>query len=1010
MIELARFFARNGRISTIFLLLLIILGYQASQSIPKSEDPPMRFAFSTIQFTLPSADAEELEARVVIPIERSLTQIQDVKQIISRSYTGSASVAIEFFWGVDFEQKHNEVITEINKLENTLPAGTRIRFIRATTANVNTMQMALVSDGPDWRLMQFHARKLRDSLVQLPGVDRVELWGIPESEVRVVPDFKKMAALNISYNALASTISENGKRSLLGAARSGSREFKLLTVGSFDGLNNIRNLVVKHGDGQSILVRDIASVNWASAERDHIARYNDQPAGFITVRANEGVSAPNLSKRIHRAVQQTQASLPDELQLIVAFDQSINILHRLDKLQLDLIIALAAVSLVLIPLGLRATAVVALSIPLSLAVGIWLMELLGLTLNQLSISGLIIAIGLLVDDAIVVVENTTRVMEGESSSIEAAARSLNNISFPLIGCTITLVLAFSPLLFIPAAAGAFFSSLPISVICTVLASLIISVTIVPFLCSRLLRHGEQRTDRRAFKIVSDAISKNYLPLLRLSLRKPPLTLLTAFVLLVVGFPLMTGTKLELYPQSDNPQMMIEIHAASGSTLEQTQDAIEFIDAKLAANPNIEWRMTNAGYSNPQIFYNRTPEYARRNIGEIFVQTNREYPEVHKEIARIAVQASADYPDADFIARVLRSGPRVTAPISVRIRGEDLAVINQIAGDVESYLATLPQVVAINNPARNREIAVSFKLRQDKLELLGLNPVEINDAIRMVMSGVQISNLYDRLANSHPIRLRASDSLSTQSMDQLKGLHIASKAEGAIPITELIAFGIESKASEISRRHLERSLSVDAFLAANVLAAEVQPLVSEEIEAMSIPFGYSISYGGQLEARTEGLGGLRSAVVAAFLGILIILLLQFKTFSRCLAIISVVPFGFVGGFIALSLFNYPASFAAILGFIALIGIEIKSSALIIDFADQLVADGLSIYDAIVQAAEIRFIPVMLTTLTAVVGLLPLAISENPLVSPIAVVIIGGLITSTLIARLVTPAIYILTRKT
>lgn len=1006
MDAITRFFVDRWQFTLVMFALLIALGTGSVRNIAKSEDPITRFPAVGVVVLLPGADAEQIERLIAIPIENALNGLEDVRQITSGSRAGVATIGVEFIYGSDPEKKYDEVVRELNVVRSSLPDGvTLVRADRRNPAQTNVVQMALVSETASFRRMEGYARDLRDAIERAPGVQHSEIWGVPAAEVRVAADLDRLAAYRLPLTAVADALTREGLDAPIGAVESGGRRFNVEATGSFDSLDEIRSVVLRSGEGSVVTVGDVAEVAWSNDQRRHITRFNGERALFVTARAKLGATVFDVIDGVRAQVDEFEPRLPPEIRLERGFDQAVTVEHRLGSLGRDFLIAIGLVLLTLLPLGYRASLVVMVSIPLSLSMGVVALQFLGYSLNQLSIAGFVLALGLLVDDSIVVTENIARRLREGLAPRDAAIAGVSEINIAVVGCTATLLLAFVPLMSLPEGAGDFIRSLPVAVVCTIASSLIVSLTIVPFLASRALPSSDAGHTNVFLDVVMSGIHRIYRPALHVALGWPRSTVATS--LLLVGATLMLVPKLgfSLFPENDSPYFLVDIELPQGTAVSETDRAVLFADGVIAAEPHFVWRFANTGRGNPQIYYNVIPEEQQSNVGSIYVRFDHwESVSGHATLEALRAKLKT-YPGARFNVRRFENGPPIEAPIAVRVRGPDIAALTEIAADVERIVRATPGTRDVSNPLAARLVDLDMNIDSAAASLRGVPAGAIDQTLRIAIGGVSVAEFRDPVGDSYPVVLRAprADVMAVSDLDRL---YVWNGEGAASPLAELANPQLKSGPARIDRFERERTVTVRAYTEFGHLTSSVTQDVARQLASLRMPAGYSLSFGGEAEAQKRSFGGLLPATMVALFGILAVLLLEFRSFATTAVVAFVIPFGIMGGLIALAIAGESLSFTAVIGFVALIGIEIKNSILLVEFANQQRANGVRLREAIERAGEVRFLPVLLTSLTAIGGLSPLVFEHSPLYSPLAMVLIGGLVSSTLIARIVTPAMYLL----
>jgi multidrug efflux pump subunit AcrB len=1006
MQAITRFFVDRWQFTATLFCLLIALGIGAIVSIPKSEDPIVEFPGASVAVVLPGADAEQMERLVAIPIEDALNVIEDIREIRSSSSAGLAVVSIEFEWGVDAQEKYGEFVRELNLVRPDLPQGVvQVTTRRFNPAEASVVQLALTSPDASFRQLDAYARSLRDALERAPGIQQADVWGAPPTEVRVAVDLDRLAAYRLPLSAVASALQREGVDAPIGAVEGGGRRFNLQASGSFNSLDEIRAVTLRAEAGSVLRVGDIADVSWSNDQRAHITRYNGERAVFVSARARLGESIFPVLESAERRIDAFETTLPENITLERGFNQSETVADRLGQLGRDFAIAILLVLLTLLPLGFRASFVVMVSIPLSLAIGVAVLHALGYSLNQLSIAGFVLALGLLVDDSIVVTENISRRLREGLPPRDAAIAGVEEINIAVIGCTATLLLAFLPIMALPEGAGAFVRSLPLAVVATISASLLVALTIIPFLASRLMPQNATGKSNALLDVVMGAIHNFYRPALHFALGNPRKTVIAALSLFVLSLGLIPVLGFSLFPQNDSPYFLVEVSTPQGTAVSETDRAISFVDEVLASHPDIEWRFANTGRGNPQIFYNEIPPEQSANVGQVYARF-REWHRREGEAELEEIRAQLDeYPGARITLRRFTNGPPIEAPIAVRISGPDLAAITELSAEVERILHETEGTRDISNPMAERLLDLDLNIDEGAASLRNVAAGAVDESLRIAVGGAEVAQFRDPAGDAYPVVLRAPRE-DAMSVDDLARLYVWNSEGGALPLSDLADPRLEAGPAEINRVQRERTATVTAYTETGFLISAVTAEVAERLQAIPLPAGYAISFGGQAEAQARSFSGLGPAIMIALFGIMAVLLLEFGSFAVTAVVAFVIPFGIMGGLVALFLGGESLSFTAIIGFIALIGIEIKNSILLVEFANQMRARGVPLQEAIENAGEVRFLPVLLTSVTAIGGMMPLLLEDSPLFSPIAMVLIGGLISSTLLARIVTPAMYLL----
>lgn len=1021
------FAVRRWQFTLVVFALLIALGLSTLANIPRAEDPTFPFPAATITIVYPGADPEDMERIVVKPIEDAINSLENVKKLQSSALDGVAVVHVEFYYGEDPEKKQDEVIRELNRLRPDLPADlARIEVRKANPGLVNIVKIALVSETADYRALKDKAEDLQDLIETVPGVRQSEIWAFPMPEVRVAVDLQRLSRTGVTLGQLENAIRGENASIPGGAVDAGLRRYNVRTSGSLDSLDEVANTVVAAAGGRVVKVRDVAQVSWATAERSYLGRYNGQRAVFVTANQKDNRNVFQVRDGIYAKLAAFEKTLPPDIRLDRGFDQSRNVKHRLGRLALDFAIAVSLVAITLLPLGLRAAGVVMISIPLSLAIGLSALYFAGFSLNQLSIAGFVLALGLLVDDSIVVVENIARYVRNGYDRVEAAIKATDQIWLAVLGCTAALVLAFLPLVFLPEGAGEFIRSLPAAILFTVVASLFVALTVIPFLASRMLRTNApaplptsafgrfrarlrergQRFDEFADRLlhrVMAGIHRVYGPALHWALTRPKRTLAGAAGVFALSLALVPAIGFSLFPSADIPQFLVRIDAPDGASVEETDRAARFVEAELRRHPEVKQVFAHVGHGSPFIYYNIFPTSTVANVAELYVELAEWSPKHSPALLERLRAKFAEYPAGRIQLKQFENGPPIDAPVAIRIVGPEIAKLRELAARTESAIEAIAGTRDVKNPVRLLRTDLDLGIDTEKASLLGVPPVEADRTVRLAIAGLSAGKFREANGDEYDIvlRLPMGERPTVAALDEIEVYGVTGRA---VPLRQISTPRFETAPSVITRYNRERVVTVSADVRPGYNTAAVTKEVVAALGKIELPPGYRFDVAGQAEAQAESFGGILPAVLVAIFGILAVLVLEFGSFRSTLIVAGVVPLGITGALLALLVTGNTLSFTAIIGMIALVGIEIKNSILLVDFTNQLRAEGVPLLEAIEKAGEIRFLPILLTSATAIGGLLPLAVQGSGLYSPLAIVIIGGLISSTLLARLVTPVMY------
>jgi multidrug efflux pump subunit AcrB len=1016
--DLAGFAVHRWQFTLVAFGLLVMLGLNAFSTVPRSEDPHFPVPIVIIRAVLPGAEPSEMEQLVADPIEDAVDGLDDIDKVESTSLDGAAVIRVHFTWNVDPERKYDQVVREVNAIRGNLPAGlARLDIDRVRTTEVAIVQVALTSDVLPMRRLEKVADRLRERLDRVPGVRQSRYYGAPPSEVRVSLDLARLSALKLPATAVSDALKAAGAEAPIGAVQAGDRRFNVKAGGAFRSLDVVKDTPVRSIGGQVVRVRDVAEVAWAQDEPTHLTRFNGKRAIFVTVTQKDGQDVAKITASVDKVLDDYEKSLPAGVKLERGFVQAKNVEHRLNNLFRDFGIALLLVMITLLPLGPRAGLVVMVSIPLSLLIGLVLLQAFGFTLNQLSIAGFVLALGLLVDDSIVITENIARrIREGEERTA-AAVNGANQIALAVLGCTACLMLAFLPLMALPAGSGAYIKSLPVTVLCTVGASLLVSMTIIPFLASRVLDKHSDPEGNPLLRAVNGGIHRFYRPVLHFSLARPWLSLAIMLAICATTVPMLKIVGSSLFPAAETPQFLVRVETPDGSPLARTDRALRFVEARLRTEPDITWQAQPGSRQSADLLQHH-PARERHHLWRGVRQPEGLGAGQERARAGPPARRLRPLPRGADQRRHLRERPADRRPGG---RAPDRPEPGGAEGPGRAHRED-PQGHARHarrqQPVRLDRTDLDLGVDEGKAAALGVPAGAPRRAARLALSGEETGRFRDPDGDDYAVKVRLPMGLaegkglegSRNALADLSKIYVPTADGEAAPL------GSIATPDPALQPGADRPLRPRADGDGELLRPDRLP-DRQGHPGRGRPPGPRAAHAARLspvdgrpgrgpvgKLRRPGRGGDGGGVRdpgGAGPGVP-----EVQDGAGGGRDHPVRP---VRGGRRLWITGYSLSFTATIGLIALIGIEIKNSILLVDFTEQLRKGGMGLHDAIEKAGEVRFLPVLLTSVTAIGGLLPLAMEGSGLYSPLAIVIIGGLITSTVLSRVATPVMYWLTAR-
>ncbi len=1006
---------KNAPFTLTIFFLLTVFGVYAYLQMPRTENPSIYVPGGSIVIIYPGASPKDMEQLVALPLEESVNELDDIRRIETELRDGIAIISVEFDYNTDAKEKYNELVRKVNTTRSKLPEGiNRMEIIEWTSSDVAVMQLAFYTDSASYKLLEDKADALKKMIERVQGVKRVDIVAAPEQEIRISPDVDKMALMHISFDQIADAIRSNNANIPGGEMVIDGKSFNIKTSGSYTDLDEIRNTVVQSYQGHVIYLKNIADVRQDYKDPTYIARYLGKKAVYLTVRQKDKYNIFTLKKDLAPRLAAFRKGLPAQVKMAMVFDQSVWVRHRIGGFLGNLLQGIVLVGIViLLVLGLRASLIVALAIPLSLVIGIGFVDLSGYGLQQISIGGLVVALGLLVDNSIVVIENINRYIVMGYDAREASDKGTSQIAWPVVTATLTTLLAFIPIIMMPEKAGDFIRSLPLTILYTLTASLLIALTLTPLLTSFYFRNTEKirlrEGTRRIKGFLQHMIDGPYQKTLHYALhhKKGVIGLSLAVFLGSLGlFPLVG---LSFFPPAEMPDFLIRVQMPKNASIDETDKVVGYAEAILDTTHTVDRYAANVGHGNPRIYYNSFPRDFAKDFGEIYVHLKGYDRKDYERTVTALRKVFSRYPFADIYVKEYEQGVPVKAPVMIYVYGRDLNRLQRLAGKVEAMLKTTPGAINVENRVKQNRTDIWFHINRDKALSLGVPVYEIDKTIRTAVNGTTVDDFRDREGKEYPIVVRMPYDKHLKLSD-LEKVYVKSLSGRFIPLTQLAKPEFHSVPGIITRYNMHRTILITADIAKDHSLDDVMKPVLRQLKQYPFPLGYGYIVTGELENRNESFGGMLEAGIIALIAIFAVLVLQFRSFTQPLIIFVAIPLAIIGSLWALFLAGLSFSFTAFVGLVSLIGIVVNNSIILVDYSNTLRSEGKGMSEAVTEAGKVRFTPILLTAFTTIGGLLPLTLRGGMIWAPLGWTIIGGLLVSTMLTLVVVPVLYtMLTEK-
>ncbi len=997
----------NAPFISIMVLISLVIGIISFIGMARSEDPQLSFPGYTITVIYPGTSPEDMEELIADPLEEAIDELDDIDEIRTVIKEGLVNIFAEGSFDIpDFDDKFDEIVREVNTVRPTLPDGivlfdiTQFKPEDLTTIH----QFALCSEHLSYHQLEEYAEDLEDELELIPGLSKIEIEAMPEEEVRVSLDFQRMAGQGISLQQVIGTLQGNNANIPGGDISSRDKTFTIKTTGGYDNLEEIRKTVITSREGKIVYLKDIAAVKMDYEDIRWKGRYMKEKGLFITAKLERGSNILQVAEKVKEVEAQYKEKLPGNVALYTAFEQAPAVDERINNFFLNLLQGVLLVgAIVLLFLGWRSALIIITIIPLCVVSALAILNGAGFGLQQISIAALVIALGLLVDNGIVVVENINRYLKEGFSLKEAAAKGTGEVGYAIISSTVTTLLAFFPLTQLGEGAGEFLKSLPLTVMFTLLISLLLALTFSPILGSALLRKKDAEQPGLVQRGLNRFIANVYRPLLQFSLRRGWVILGIGILSFVLSASLFPAIGVSFFPTADKPLLLIEVETPNGSSIDATDKAVRFVESVLDSTDYVKDYTANVGHGNPQVYYNRIPKSYNKNHGQVLVNFQKWSPQRFYQTLAELRGKFRDYPGANITFGELKNGAPNDAPVVIRILGEDLDTLKAIAYEVERTFQEVPGLINIENPLRVNKTELGFRLHKEKAGLANISYLDFDQTVRASLTGLTIGEVSLEDGEEYPMVVRVPFDDQPQITDFNK-VYVSSQNRAQVPLSQIAEVSFEPATAEIQHFNLKRNVSVTSAVVDNDQTIPLTQELLDKLESLPLPEGYSLMAGGEYEDQQSTFGSLGIILILAQVAIFAVLVLQFRSIVQPLVVFSAIPLALTGSFLALYLSGWSFSFFAFVGFISLVGIVVNNSIILVDYINQLRAQGMPLVEAVQLGSERRFTPIVLTSITTILGLVPLTATASTLWSPLGFTIIGGMVSSTLLTLLLVPVLY------
>ncbi|NJA04241.1 efflux RND transporter permease subunit [Methylococcaceae bacterium WWC4] len=995
----------NHRSFTGFMLALVVLGgVFAYHMLGQQEDPPFTFRIMVVKTLYPGATALEVEQQLTDRLEKKIQELPNLDYLRSYSKPGESVIFVtprEDTPPREIPELWYQVRKKVDDIRKTLPPGSIGPFFNDEFGDTYSLIYAFSGEGFSYADLKLAADSVRQQLLRVKDVEKVDLIGVQDEKIFVEFSDKKLAELGLDTAAVAQALQAQNGMAPAGTVFASQRNLPIRLTGSFDSEDSVANMAVRIAN-RAFKVKDFAQVTRGYVDpAEFKMRFNGKPALGLGVTMNKKGNVIALGKNL----EDTLASIKNELPIGMDVEQVANQAHvvknQMAEFGQTFFEALATVLVVsFLSLGWRTGSVVALTVPLVLAATLLVMLLCGIDLQRISLGALILALGLLVDDAMIAVEMMARKLEEGWDRMRAATYAYTATAFPMLTGTLITIAGFLPVGLAQSSAGEYTVAIFQVVGISLILSWIGAVVFTPYLGFLILK-----VHASADGPIHDLFDTPFYNRLRrwvdacVAHRKK--VIIATLALFGLGVVALTHVPEQFFPLSNRPEVIVNLWLPEGSAFEQTEAAAKRMEALLAEDEDVEHVASYIGSGTPRFFMLIVQQLANTNLAELVVMTKDNVAR-ERVMQRVRQILETDFPNVRGRVKRLNVGPPMDYPLAFRVLGENPNIVRGIAERVAEVVRNHPGTVDVNDDWHDRMPSFRLDLDQDKARALGVSTASLSQALQAHYTGIPVGQLreQDKLID---IVWRASPELRTAA-DELPDVAVRTANGKAVALSQFVKFETVFEDGVRWRRNRFPTISVRADVADGKMAPDVAAEIVPKLKPIqdSLPAGYFIETGGSKEDAVNAQKSILIWIPLVLIVTLILLMMQLQNLSRTFMVFSTAPLGVIGAAFALLLFRAPFGFVALLGILALAGMIMRNSVILVDQIDQDEKSGLDTWSAIVESTVRRFRPIMLTAAAAILAMIPL--SRNDFFGPQAIAIMGGLTVATVLTVFFLPALY------
>lgn len=988
----------NRKIMFFFVVLVILVGLYTYKILPKQEAPDISPQAALITTIYPGASQSNVEQLVTRKIEDEVSNMDGYNESYSYSNNSVSTVVVQYQYGVDVDKTFNELRRKMDDLQSELPSEAYDIQVNTDLADTAGILIALSSENYSYETLSYYGKNITDELSQIDGVSKFEVIGEVEKQVSVDVDYASLNRLNLSLSDILQLIQSQNLEIPSGKIDDGQSKINLTIDGTFDQLEDIENLIigVSQDNGSVIRLKDIAHVYYENKQANAKYLHEGQKAILLTGYFEKGRNVITIGKDVRKSINDIKSDLPENLHFNEVVFQPEDVSNSISGFIRSLLMGIVLVIIVVfIGMGARNAIIVSLAIPLSILATFAILPLFNISIHQISVTALIVALGMLVDNAIVVSDSIQLKLDKGDDKLSACVDGAKEVSIPVLSSTLTTVAAFSPLMMLESLAGDFVKSLPIIVVLALAASYVIALFVTPSMAYIFFKPQHHS---KKMKMENTFIYK----MLNHALQHKKRSFGIAILMIGLLASSLIFTDITFFPKADKDVMYIDIKADKNIDIDYTKKVTDQIEDLLSQEKGIKYYTTAIGGGLPKFYTTMSITTDIPDNAQILLKVDLDQTPFKKNtpyLEYLQNKIDSHLVGGEATVKELEYAEPIGSPINVRFFGDDLAAIEAASDQAIDILESIEGSKNVRSDLSKKTYEFNIDVDEAKATYLGITKYDLLNEVSIALSGRATSTLRAN-GNENDIVVKSD----INSIEDIENMMIKSSVTGnKILVKDVAQVNLKEVTPTITRFDKKYSVRVSSDVVTNFSRSDVEKAFKSRFNEIDLN-GVSYEFDGESEMITKYFGNLGIAAIAALLIIFTILMIQFKSFKQPFIILFTVPLASAGSLFGLFMVGQPLSFTALLGIISLIGIVVNNAIVLLDFINGKRDQGLSVDAACREASVVRFRPIILSTITTVIGLIPLAFSNSELFKPMAVALMSGLLISTLLTLVFVPLVY------